>query len=409
MSTEPRNALSQKAAQTVTGSANANIRRMFELAGELRKDGKGPVYDLSLGNPSLEPPALFRRALRELLEDPTPGKHRYMINAGFPEVRAFIAEREAKRYGVGFQGEDVVMTTGAAAAVNVVFRSILDPGEQVLVPAPYFTEYDNYCDNAQAQLVPIPGQAGFALPIEALLQAAKDPKARVLMLNSPNNPTGAIYPEADLRALAAGLKEIKRPEGRPLYVIEDSPYRDLVFDGSEIASILPHYQDVIFLSSHSKDLGLAGERIGYALISPHCQGRDLLQRALPFYNRTLGFVNAPALMQRVLPKVLADPEGRVDVQVYANNCQKMAAALQALGYVLDTPRAGFFLFPRMPPAWCAKGPGADAALTETLAKERVIVVPGSAFGAPDYLRISMCIDPALVDGAIAAIQRAHAH
>lgn len=381
---------------------------MFELAGQMRKDGKGPVYDLSLGNPSLEPPAIWKETLRELLADDTPGKHRYMVNAGFPEVRAFIAQREAARYGVGFQTEDVLMTTGAAAAVNVVFTSILDPDDEVLVPSPYFTEYDNYCANAQAKLVPVPSGPDFSLDVPALLEAAKRPKARVIMLNSPNNPTGAIYSEAQLQSLAQGLKALAANRERPLYVLEDSPYRDLVFAGEKAPSILGHYDNVIFLSSHSKDIGLAGERIGYALVAPTCEGRELLHQALPFFNRTLGFVNAPALMQRSLPKVLSHPEGRVDVSVYENNCKKMAAALVELGYELSAPRAGFFLFPRIPQAWRDRGEDGDAQLTEALAGQRIIAVPGRAFGAPGYLRISMCVDPALVDGAIEAFSRVHA-
>lgn len=386
----------------------SNIRRMFELAGQMRKDGGGPVYDLSLGNPSLEPPRVWKDALRQLLDDETPGKHRYMVNAGFPEVRAFIAQREAKRYGVAFEAQDVVMTTGAAAAVNVVFTSILNPEDEVLVPAPYFTEYDNYCANARARLVSVPSGPNFSLDVDALLKAAASPQARVIMLNSPNNPTGAIYSEAELESLAQGLKSLAAKRDRPLYVIEDSPYRDLVFDGESAPSILGRYDDVIFLSSHSKDIGLAGERIGYALVAPTCSGRELLHHALPFFNRTLGFVNAPALMQRSLPLVLSHPEGRVDVSIYANNCKKMAAALSELGYELAAPRAGFFLFPRIPAAWRAKGEEGDALLTQALAAHRVIAVPGRAFGAPGYLRISMCVDPDLVDGAIEAFRKAHA-
>jgi aspartate aminotransferase len=375
----------------------------------MRGDGAGPVHDLSLGNPSLEPPACWRRAVAELLADgEEPGRHRYMTNAGFPEVREFIARREGARYGLDVRVEDVVMTVGAAGALNVLFRAVLDPGDEVVVPAPYFSEYDHYCHNHQAKLVPVRGaRPGFALDPEAIERAISE-RTRIVLLNSPNNPTGAIYSARDLTALGEVLRRASTGRRRSLWVVEDAPYRDLVYDGSHVSSMLEHHDQVAFVTSHSKDLGLAGERIGYIVVSPRARGGDLLARAAGFCNRTLGFVNAPALMQRALPHVLGRPEGRVDVEVYAANCRAMAQGLRELGFGLEPPRAGFFLFPELPATWTGRGgaddPGGDIALTDALRGQRTIVVPGTAFGVPGHLRLSMCVVPPVVEAALVAFR-----
>jgi aspartate aminotransferase len=373
---------------------------MFELAGKLRQDGGGPVHDLSLGNPSLEPPPAFRRAVRELLEDEPPGMHRYMTNAGYLDVRAFLAGRESKRYGLPFTADDVMMTVGAAGAVNALMRTLLDPGDEVIVPAPYFSEYDHYCANVGAVLRPVPSGKEFAVDATTIASAI-GPRTRVVLLNSPNNPTGAIYGKAELEAVAAMLAEANAARDRPLFVIEDSPYRDLVHDGSEVASMLTLYPHTILLTSHSKDLGLAGERIGYLAISPNADNRGFIARGAAFSNRVLGFVNAPALMQRMLPRVLADSEARVDVGVYARRCRKMADGLRELGFSIPTPKAGFFLFPGLPET-LRDDDGGDVALTDRLLQRRTIVVPGTAFGVPGHLRLSMATPDEAIDGALAA-------
>lgn len=392
--------LASRVADTLLGSKESWTRRMFELAGQLRRDGGGPVHDLSLGNPSLEPPGVWKKAVADVLRDEPPGMHRYMTNAGFPEVREFIAAREKERQGLAFTPEDVVMTVGAAGAVNVLFRALLDVGEEVLVPRPYFSEYDHYCDNVGARLVPVASQEGFALDIDRIVTAI-GPKTRVLLLNSPNNPTGAVYSAEELARLGEALQRVSQDRDVPIIVVEDSPYRDLMYDGSAVASMLTHYPHTVLLTSHSKDLGLAGERIGYLILSPNLQGRALIARAAAFCNRVLGFVNAPALMQRVLPRVLADPSGRVDVDVYARRCRRMTEALRELGFELPDPRAGFFLFPALPHALVDEQ-GGDVALTERLLEHRTIVVPGTAFGVPGHLRLSMATPDEAVEGAIKA-------
>ena len=378
---------------------------MFELATQLRSDGGGPVHDLSLGNPSLEPPAIWRETVRDLLVSGEAGRHRYMTNAGFPEVRAFIAQREGQRYELPFTPSDVTMTVGAAGGLNVLFRSTLNAGDEVLVPAPYFPEYEHYCRHVGATLVPVRTRADFTLDVDAISEALTS-RSRVLLINSPNNPTGAVYSDESMAELGRVLAARDRPGTRALYVVEDAPYRDLTYDGSHVPSMLHHYDNTVFLTSHSKDLGLAGERIGYVLVSPRCRGRELLGRALAFCNRVLGFVNAPALMQRALPAVLSDARGRVDVSIYAENTRRMARGLRELGFAFPEPRAGFFLFPRLPERLSqVDQDGGDIALTEALRKHRTIVVPGTAFGVPGHLRLSLCVPPDAVDGALTAFHR----
>jgi aspartate aminotransferase len=402
-----RDVLAARIADCILGQHESWTRRMFELGRRLRTDGGGPVWDLSLGNPSLEPPRLWVDSLIELLRDEPPGMHKYMTNSGFLDVREFIAAREAERFGLdGLEAHDVTMTVGAAGAINVLLKSIVDDGDRVLVPAPFFSEYEHYCANHGATLVPVPTGPEFCLDIDAIVAAIEDDPAhaRMLLLNSPNNPTGAIYDATSLDALAARLRGLELP--RPLWVVEDSPYRDIVHhEGTQIPSMLGRWPNTVHVTSHSKDLGLAGERIGYLVISPEARGRELLHRAVAFCNRTLGFVNAPALMQRVLPKVLGQPGGRVDVQVYADNCAKMAAGLRELGFGLPTPRAGFFLFPRLPERLAEDmGEAGDVALTDRLRERRTLVVPGVAFGVPGHLRLAMCVDPPVVDGALDAFR-----
>ena len=375
---------------------------MFEQAAKLRADGGGPVHDLSLGNPSLEPPPRFKRALQELLDDGEPGRHRYMTNAGFPEVRAFIAEREARRFDLPIGPEDITMTVGAAGGINVLLRSMLNAGDEVVVPVPYFTEYDHYIADAGGVLVKAASKPDFSLDVAALV-AQITPRTRLVLVTSPNNPSGAVYSNADLDALADALREASAGRDTPIFAVEDSPYRDLMHDGSTAPSLMNRYDHCIHLTSHSKDLGLAGERIGYIVISPRAMGRALLGRAFAFRNRVLGFVNAPALMQRMLPKVLGHEDGKVDVSIYARLCQTMAQGLTELGFSVVAPQAGFFLFPGLPEALRGDD-GGDVQLTERLQGERTIVVPGTAFGVPGHIRLSMATTEQAVEGALKAFR-----
>jgi aspartate aminotransferase len=400
---DARALLSTHVADTLLGDRESWTRRMFEQAAALRRAGGGPVHDLSLGNPSIEPPRGFARALHELLRDPTPGLHRYMTNAGFPAVREHLARRESDRFGLPVTAGLVTMTTGASGGLNVVLRAMVDPGDEVIVPVPCFTEYEHYCANVGAVLVPSSTALGFTLDVDAIA-ARLHPRTRAVLLNSPNNPTGAVYGASTLDHLAHVLRAAAAARGRPIFVVEDSPYRDLAHDGSAVPSMMMRYDHTIHVTSHSKDLGLAGERIGYVVISPRAAGAELLARAFAFCNRVLGFGNAPALMQRVLPLVLDQPDGRIDVGIYARRCRRMAAGLHGLGFAVPLPEAGFFLFPGLPPR-LRDAAGGDVALTDRLLAERTIVVPGTAFGVPGHLRLSMTAEDDAVDGALAAFER----
>jgi aspartate aminotransferase len=405
MSDDGRALLSTRVADTLLGAKESWIRRMFEQAAALRRAGGGPVHDLSLGNPSIEPPPGFGRALHELLADPTPGMHRYMTNAGFLEAREHVARREARRFDLPIDAGLVIMTAGASGGLNVVLRAMLDPGDEVITPVPCFTEYEHYCGNFDAVLVPAPTGSGFALDVDAIATRL-GPRTRLVLLNSPNNPTGAIYDAEALDRLAHVLRAAATP--RPIFVLEDGPYRDLAHDGHPIPSMMTRYEHTIHVTSHSKDLGLAGERIGYVVLSPRAVGAELLARAFAFCNRVLGFGNAPALMQRMLPLVLDRPDGCIDVSIYARRCRRMAEGLRALGFDVPVPAAGFFLFPGLPPRLRDRGgdaAGGDVALTEQLLAERTIVVPGTAFGVPGHLRLSMTAEDAAIEGALAAFER----
>jgi aspartate aminotransferase len=402
------NTISRWAVAGALDPKDSATRKMFELGMRLRRESDAPVYDLSLGNPHLEPPSLWRDAIVTMLATEPPGQHRYMPNAGFGYVRAFIAERETARFGVPFTEADVIMTVGAAGAMAITLRSIADPGDEVLVPSPFFPDYEHYARAVGAKLVLAPTRADFTLDIPAIERAITD-RTRVVVVNSPNNPTGAVYTDGELAELGRMLGGTQgRPSaarGRPIYVIEDSPYRDIVFDGSTPASILGHYDHVVHISSHSKDLGLAGERIGFAAISPRAPGRTLLQRALPFANRVLGFVSAPALMQRSLPRVLGQPGGRVDTGVYERNALAFYEPLGALGFGVTPARGGLFLFPRVPASWLdAFGDAAGEALAQQLAERRTLVVPGGTFGSPQHIRIALCVPGTDVEGALAAFR-----
>ena len=402
------NTISRWAVAGALDAKDSATRKMFELGLRLRRESDAPVYDLSLGNPHLEPPPIWRDAIVTMLQTEPPGQHRYMPNAGFGYVRAFIAEREAARFGVPFVEADVIMTVGAAGAMAIALRSIVDPGDEILVPSPFFPDYEHYARAVSAKLVLTPTRADFALDVPAIERAITD-RTRVVVVNSPNNPTGAVYTDGELaelgRMLGRTTARASAARGRPIYVIEDSPYRDIVFDGSAPASILGHYDHVIHISSHSKDLGLAGERIGFAAISPHAPGRALLQRALPFANRVLGFVSAPALMQRSLPLVLGRPGGRVDTSVYERNARAFYEPLAALGFAVTPARGGLFLFPRVPAPWVdAFGDAAGEALAERLAERRTLVVPGGTFGSPHHIRIALCVPTTDVEGALAAFR-----
>lgn len=387
--------LSKKIAQSM--QASSWIRRMFEEGARLRAaHGEGAVHDFSLGNPVLDPPERVLEALVRAADPRRPGAHRYMPNAGYPEVRAAVAGYLSRATGLAFEARHVVMSVGAGGGLNVVMKTLLDPGDEVIVLAPYFVEYDFYVDNHGGALVRVQTDDRFQ-PDLAAIEAAITPRTKALLLNSPNNPTGAVYPRASLDALGALLAAASRRTGRTIAIVTDEPYRHIAYD-VEVPWLFASYDHVVLVTSHSKDLALPGERIGYVAFGPRMDSSDALIAGATFATRTLGFVNAPAIQQRAV----AELQGfSVDPAVYRAKRDRLLGVLTAAGYDVVPPDGAFYMFPRTPVA-------DDVAFTRALAEELVLAVPGTGFGRPGHMRLSYCVEDATIDRAAEGFRRARA-
>ena len=370
------------------------IRRMFEEGDRLKAiHGCENVFDFSLGNPNVEPPLEFQRVIEELVHDPAPGLHGYMPNAGYPETREAVACFLSEDQGVDVPGANVVMTVGAGGALNVILKAILDPGDEVIVPSPYFVEYSFYADNHGGALRPVDSAPDFGLDIQAIEAAIHD-KTRAILLNSPNNPTGRVYPADSLAVLGDLLRRKTRETGRLIYLISDEPYRRIVYDGVRVPPVMAAYENSVIASSYSKELSLAGERIGYLAASPAIPCVETLMEGLILANRILGFVNAPALMQRAVTRLQGVG---VDLSLYERNRGVLYQALVEAGYAVTLPEGAFYMFPRSPIE-------DDVAFARELLDRQVLVVPGVGFGAPGYFRMAYCTAPDVVDGALPALR-----
>ncbi len=366
------------------------IRRMFEEGVRLKqKYGPDNVYDFSLGNPHLEPPPAFFDALREEVEYPAPHVHGYMPNAGFLEVRQAVADYLKEEHGLDFSPAEIIMTCGAAGALNVILKAILNPGEEVIVPAPYFVEYNFYVDNHGGRLKVVPTKEDFNLDINAIASTLNE-STKAILLNSPNNPTGQIYPEETLSELANLLEIHNKKYNTLLYIIMDEPYRKLVYDNHQVPSIFKVYTNTILATSFSKDLSLAGERIGYIAVHPEIKGKNKLLEAMILANRILGFVNAPALMQRIIKKII---NSSVDIKIYKRNRDLLCEGLRQIGFSFIPPKGAFYVFPKSPIP-------DDTAFVQALQKERILAVPGSGFGAPGYFRLAFCVEEKVIKNAL---------
>jgi len=370
------------------------IRQMFEEGARLAEiHGRDRVYDFSIGNPNVEPPQEFQRVIEELASDRTAGMHGYMANAGYQETRAAVAMYLSQDQGVPLSADHIVMTCGAAGAINVAFKAILDPLDEVIVSRPYFVEYGFHVDNHGGVLKPVSSGAGFDLDIGAI-DAAIGPKTRAVLVNSPNNPTGRIYPGESLRALGDLLRRKCRDTGRVIYLLSDEPYRRIAYDGHRVPPIMAAYENTILATSYSKELSLPGERIGYLAANPSIPRVKDLMEGLILANRILGFVNAPALMQRAVARL----QGLgVDVAPYQRNRDVLWQALAESGFEVFKPEGAFYLFPRSPIE-------DDVAFVRELQEHLVLAVPGSGFGLPGYFRLAFCVAPEVVDGALPAFR-----
>lgn len=382
-------------------SRSSWIRRMFEAGIELKKKyGPENVYDFSLGNPDLAPPAAVAQGLRELADDACkPFAFGYMPNAGYPQVRARLAEVISGEQGTAVSADEVVVTCGAAGGINALFRAVLEPGDEVLCPAPYFVEYGFYAENHRGVLKAVPSKPlTFELDIKALAAAITE-RTRCVLVNSPNNPTGRIYTLDELASLADVLRQASARTGRPILLISDEPYRFLAYDGADVPAIFPVYEHSVVVSSFSKNLALAGERVGYVAVNPAMPEAGKLVAGVILTNRILGFVNAPAVGQKLLAKALGH---EVDASIYAGRRDAMAEVLREAGFAFSMPQGAFYFFPRIP-----KGSD-DAAFVNELMQEQILAVPGSGFGYPGYFRLAFCVDESTIRGAGPGFARAFA-
>ena len=372
------------------------IRKMFEDGIALRQEhGDENVFDLSLGNPVMEPPREFFDQLRRIADDPTPGMHRYMPNSGYPHARAAVAAQLREETGLDFTADHTLMTVGAGGAMNVVLKALLDPGDEVIIFAPYFVEYHYYADNHGGSCRVVPPDDDF-LPDLAAFEASFNDKTRIVLINSPNNPTGVVY-SADLLARMCDIIRAKEAElGREIFLVSDEPYRKLLFDGLSYPHVFAHHVRAITATSHSKDLALPGERIGYVAAHPEYEDCAELMDGFAFANRVLGFVNAPALMQHIVAHLQSVT---VDVGIYQDKRDFLYKSLTEMGYETAKPQGAFYMFPVSP----AEN---EIDFVDALREHNVLVVPGRGFGLPGYFRISYCVDDHTLEGSLKGFREA---
>ncbi len=372
------------------------IRAMFEEGKKMAAEfGAENVYDFSLGNPCTPPPAAVREtAVRILTEEDESLLHGYMSNAGYPDVRASLAESVNRREGTHYSADNFVMTVGAAGALNVALKMLLEPGDEVMLFAPYFGEYNNYISNFGGKRVVVPADTeAFSLNLAAARTLFTE-RTRALIINTPNNPTGVIYSAETLKELAALLHEKEAEYGHAIYLISDEPYREIVFGGQSVPHLPLFYENTMIGYSYSKSLSLPGERIGYLLIPDEVEEAEDTKAAAAVANRILGFVNAPSLFQRVIGGL---PDITSDMSVYRENREVLLNALTELGFETVAPQGAFYMFPRClfpdDKAFCA------------LAKEyHILIVPGSTFGCPGFFRLAFCVSPETVKRSLPAFK-----
>ncbi len=370
--------------------AGSWIRRMFEEGITLKQQyGEENVYDLSLGNPIMEPPPEFRQELRKLAENPLPGMHRYMENAGYAETREAVARQLSLESDTALTRDDIVMTMSAGGALNIILKTLLSPDDEVIIFAPYFPEFINYIENHYGVARVVPTDDRFIPRLDAL-EAAINPRTRVVLVNSPSNPSGAVYDTDFFKQLGELLERKNRELNTRISLINDEAYRKLVYDGLKSPLIWPYYRESIMVASYSKDLGIPGERIGYLAVHPDMDQREELVAGFIHCNRILGFVNAPALMQRLIRPLQAVT---IPIIEYQQKRDFLFEQLTGMGYSLHKPQGTFYMFPRSPLE-------DEVAFIEELRQFRVLTVPGRSFGTPGYFRISFCTDDRTLEGSL---------
>ena len=373
---------------------NSAIRTMFEEGRRLAAlYGPENVFDFSLGNPNVPAPEAVKQAILDVLEEEDPVfVHGYMSNAGYEDVRAAVADSLNRRFGTAFHENNILMTVGAASGMNVILKTILNPGDQVLVFAPYFLEYGSYVRNYDGELSVVPPHLPDFQPDLEAFRRQLSPKTKAVIINTPNNPTGVVYSEETLRKLGEILREKEREFGTDIVLISDEPYRELAYDGVEVPYVTQYYANTVVCYSYSKSLSLPGERIGYLVIPDEMKDSGEVFAAAVIANRVLGCVNAPSLMQRVIKRCV--DEG-VNLEAYDRNRSRLYGALTEYGFSCIRPQGAFYLF--------VKSPLEDEAQFCRICKEHnILVVPGSSFACPGYVRIAYCVSYQQIERSLPA-------
>lgn len=387
--------IAKKMLKYVEGSSVT--RAMFEEGKRMAKlYGAENVYDFSLGNPSVEPPKAVKDSMIEILQEEKPNKvHGYMNNAGYEEVRAAIAESLNQKFGTSFGEKNILMTVGAAGGLNVILKTILDPGDEVIAFAPYFSEYNNYVANYDGKMVVIsPNIPSFQPNLKEFAEKITA-KTKAVIVNTPNNPTGVVYSEKTIQELAKILEEKQKEFGTAIYLIADEPYRELAYDGVEVPYLTKYYANTVVGYSYSKSLSLPGERIGYLVIPNEADDFDNLVNAATIANRILGFVNAPSLQQLTVAKCLQEA---TDVSAYDTNRRLLYDKLTELGFKCAKPEGAFYM-------WVKTKEPDDSAFVAKAKEFHLLLVPGSAFMCPGYVRIAYCVDTEMLKRSFAAFEQ----
>ena len=373
---------------------------MFEKGLELKKQfGEDAVCDFSLGNPDVPPPLQTKVALERIAETAVkPLGLGYCPNAGIPAVRETIAAALSKQQETSVAAKDVVMTVGAAGALVAFFRAVIEPGDEVITPAPYFVEYGAYCGHFGGVLKPVPSLPPTFRPDIEAIALAITPRTRAIIVNSPNNPTGCIYSREDISRLAAVIDRVNETRERPLFLLSDEPYRAFAYDGATVPAVLPLTKFACVLGSFSKTLSLAGERIGYFVAHPEMPDQASLIAAVTLTNRTLGFVNAPVIGQRLAAELVNET---VDLEIYDRRRKLMAKVLLEAGVEFEMPNGAFYFFAKSPVE-------DDSVFVDALLKERILVVPGKGFGFAGYVRLSCSVDERIIARSAEGFKRAMA-
>ncbi len=373
--------VSQKIKDNLTRSSW--IRAMFEEGEKLRKQyGADNVYDFSLGNPDVEPPEIVKEALRKAVMSDTPKMHGYMSNAGYPDVRAAVAAKLRQTTGAPLEAGHIVMECGAGGAMNVVLKTLLNPGEEVIVLAPYFAEYLFYIDNHGGRPVIVTTDRSTFQPDPQKIYDAITPATKAMIINSPNNPTGVIYSRASLERIHEAVEKREKEFGTRICIISDEPYDKIVYDNTEVPSIFSIFKNSVIVNSFSKSLSLPGERIGFIAVNPMIENTSALMDGLIFSTRTLGFVNAPALFQRILPESL---NAQVDADAYKRRRDMLYGIIEKAGFKCMKPKGAFYLFPQSPIE-------DDVEFCRSAVKYNLVIVPGTGFGCKGFFRLAYCVD-----------------